>query len=618
MPVCFTGGKGKSFVNKNPQISAVVLALKNIQSATQNAPDRWWEDGNVFHDSNMQYRSAREKEIGFREVEKQMEWDVKNNDGMEIDGKRKRPVNSCDDDDESSTTQDLVHEQRDGMKRHGDNSFSPSSIQDGGNNQLDCNFATPPHFSPECSTIAMLSSQPSESTSLLESHQGAVKKHNEKNSIKSNSVQVLKPSTTVTSENAITPLSKSFDATEEKNATCCSSGKRTKRATRVSFQPLPKVMLLYPSWTLKAAQTRCLRQCIANELLTIAKNSQEPSGDDIESDSSFDFDTKEGRDSFLDSLSPNQSHYSFPVQQSFYAVSTERDYATCDGVVIPRSFQYYLAVACGLPIVDIEFLSSVLKKQKSGKSNHDRYPYPSFPKPGENFSKEVTEEKKYHVIGASGYEWNAPQKSRVAALHRHSVWSNNFDSKQASHKFVPGTNLLGEYTVIMMGQFDHPTVKKLPSRKRQQHVDGGKTGWLTKGRIGLLLQLCGARVYDINNVTTPKQLRKGLNESDRMEISDSLPLAPPGTKVPLKKIFQSADTSSNIYKTVGVGVNRNIVVLVKDASSIKFGRSLLEKYFSSAPEKQKKIPVVSCEWLLDSIGDFNVKDWKSYSDRNEV
>mmetsp|Transcript_20643 Transcript_20643/g.41931 ORF Transcript_20643/g.41931 Transcript_20643/m.41931 type:complete len:702 (+) Transcript_20643:130-2235(+) len=628
MPVCFTGGKGKAFVNKNPQISAVVLALKNIQSATQNAPDKWWEDGNVFCHfdqgcgCDLKESSSNEAlDKSIDDVGIEIRGEGYCNDWVEKNGKRKRLYSYCNVDDESSTTQDVTQEQRDLMKRHRDNSFAPSPLQDCASKQPEFNCTTPPNFSPGCSTIAILSSQPSDSTSLLTSRQVIDEKRDEKTSNKDDTFQVLNTSTTAMSEakTELKPLLKSFDVAEKKNATNCSSGKSTKRVTRVSFQPLPKVMLLYPPWTLKAAQSRCLRQCIANELLTIAKMPIHSSGDDlVEFDATFDIDTEEGRVSFLEYLSHNQKHCSFPVQQSFYAVSTERDYATCDGVVVPRSFQYYLAVACGLPIVDIEFLSLVLKKQKSGKSNHERYPFPSFASPGENSSEEVTEEKKYHVIGASGYEWNAPQKSRVEALKRHTIWSDTCDSDESSHKFVPGTNLLGEYTVIMTGQFDHPAVKKLPTRKRQQHFDGGKLDWLTKGRIGLLLQLCGARVYDIDVVTKPKQLCKGLKDSELEEISDLLPLAPPGAQVPLKYVLQSAYASNKNYKTAGVSVDRNIVVLVKDATSIQFGRRLLQEYFSRTSPKYEKIPIVSCEWLLDSIGDFNVKEFMSYSDCNGV
>ena len=58
-----------------------------------------------------------------------------------------------------------------------------------------------------------------------------------------------------------------------------------------------------------------------------------------------------------------------------------------------------------------------------------------------------------------------------------------------------------------------------------------------------------------------------------------------------------------------------VIVMVKDKSEAKLGtdlRNQLAANASSAGDKILQIPVVSCQWLLDSIGDFVEQDIGKY------
>jgi hypothetical protein len=54
--------------------------------------------------------------------------------------------------------------------------------------------------------------------------------------------------------------------------------------------------------------------------------------------------------------------------------------------------------------------------------------------------------------------------------------------------------------------------------------------------------------------------------------------------------------------------DRELIVMVKDKSDTNLGTDFLVQYESFASESKKSgsIDVVSCDWLFDCIGDFQV------------
>ena len=654
LPVSYKGGKHKSYVNHNPQISAVVSALESIEAAVSKAPDRWWEGSNVSNDfaelpegddckkKNVVHFEQEEDEIvsivDFQKImddenEKRANEKIENEEISE-DGKRKRSETHHSDDDESSTTKEVAPKLRNRLNMLRDISFDQSLSPTDEHGKLNQSCAIPQNFSLECSPIAMQSSQPTDMVPELRSdldvtkasidtcrktassaelnllYDAQVKPSDDgrklsKDDSKASAGSHFRSSPKDNAKGTDTVSEKqqeSHAASPKKPLTIQSTNQKSRRASRVSFQPQPKVLLLYPSWTLKPADARSLRKCISDDLLSILKMPHDAmDNNECELDMDFDFDTEVGRESFLMLLSSHRGGDSSPAPLSSYAVSTEQEYATCDGIVIPISFRYYLAVACGLPIVDIEFLSSALKEKRSGKVNHQRFPFPS-----------SQNESAFRVISAADYSWHAPQKAQAAALERHTLWKNDCGANASSETLLPGTDLLNGYTIIMIGQYDQPAAKKVAAKRRKQRFDETRSNCYTKGNIALLLQLTGARVYDVNTATTLKHLRKGagLNNEEWAEVDSALPLVKSNTNPTLNNVLESfANASSKKNHKVN-----NVVALVRDKTNLKFGREFLDQYFSFASLPELQIPLVTCEWLLDSIGDFEAKQISSYMD----
>jgi len=362
------------------------------------------------------------------------------------------------------------------------------------------------------------------------------------------------------------------------------------RTTRVSFQQQPHVMLLDPSWKLSNAHTRTLRKC-NDDFLTILKIPNEDAFDTTdEFDSGFDFDTKEGRDAFMAKLSSDRTANLPPAPLSFYAVTTEKDEELAPfGSVVPRSFPYYLSVACGLPIVDIEFLSSAANKKRQGTMSHQRYPFPHIPG-----ADDTTDACPFLVLGASDHKWNVPQYAYKAAMDRHNLWQKEEGPNAKLETLLPGTGMLHDYSVLLLGEFDQPNHSKRTGVKKRKDRNSEATGvgYCTRGNITLLLQLCGAQVYDIDNVVTSKHIKKGLTEDELSSIKNAVSIDGNDGET-LNDRLQSAS---------GEGDTNKVVVMVRDRSDLKLGIELLNQLTDA--DKASQIPVVSCQWLLDCIGDF--------------
>ena len=362
------------------------------------------------------------------------------------------------------------------------------------------------------------------------------------------------------------------------------------RTTRVSFQQQPRVLLLDPSWKLCNAHTRTLRKC-NDDFLTILKMPTEDAFDTTdEFDSGFDFDTKEGRDAFMAKLSSDRTANLPPAPLSFYAVSTEKDEELAPfGSVVPRSFPYYLSVACGLPIVDIEFLSSAANKKRQGTMSHQRYPFPHIPG-----ADDTTDACPFLVLGASDHKWNVPQYAYKAAMDRHNLWQKEEGPNAKLDTLLPGTDMLHDYSILLLGEFDQPNHSKRTGVKKRKDRNSEATGvgYCTRGNITLLLQLCGAQVYDIDNVVTSKHIKKGLTEDELTSIKNAVSIDGNNGET-LNDSLQSAS---------GEGDTNKVVVMVRDRSDLKLGIEFINQLTDGT--KASQIPVVSCQWLLDCIGDF--------------
>lgn len=389
-----------------------------------------------------------------------------------------------------------------------------------------------------------------------------------------------------------------------------------RRASRVSFQQQPRVILLNPSSTLSNEHSRCLRRCVNDGFISILKSPQHQlldASDYVdEFDSGFDFDTEEDRQFFLDLLSSNRSENRPPASASFYAISTERDmnFSVGEAIIVPRSLSYYLSVAAGLPIVDIEFISSAASMKRSGTMSHQRYPFPYISiSDGKLAVSKKHSRSDYLVLGASNYTWDAPMKARDAAMHRHSLWQDEKGPHSKLETLLPGTDLLHAYSVVLVGEFDQNCHSKRTNvAKRRRHLESSKVSgsdYCTRGNICLLLQLCGANVYNIDCLMSSKQIKKGLTVDQLSDVKSAVSLgANINNQTTLEHDLNDCLEGRSQHKP------RNLLVMVKDSSDIKVGIDFLAQLNLNG----SVLPaVVTCQWLLDSIGEFEVKETTPYS-----
>eukprot|EP00984_Skeletonema_dohrnii_P012955 scaffold5311_cov124-Skeletonema_dohrnii-CCMP3373.AAC.7 len=601
-------GNSDSYIKRNPQINDVVIALQRIEENVRVAPDRWWETGDNknaaagnMNNNDGNNHSEEEEIVDFAAMQQN------DNDSS---------------DDESSTTK--AYEPRDEKNEH--NKMHVMSIEQSlfpSDQSADANKAdnsSLPRFS-EVSSIAWQHSQMTEESKkspetsrtldddgpqtatasqldrvlMLDSDQqdptkaaassGVEIKRSEKEldkkqkptrsgkkkALDQSEKKQMPKQTEKKRKHSKTPTKKDID--ERKPAP------KSRRTQRVSFQRRPKVMLLKPSLALKNTESRSIRKCIKDDMISMLKMQRDDIMEDDNLDTGFDFDTEDGRGQFLSLLSSSKNDHSTAVPSSCFALSTEKEYAIDEGVVVPRSFQFYLAIACGLPIVEISFLESHSKKKRLGIMNHQHYPFPSIDK-----KKMAEEEKATHVIGASNHNWYAPQKATSAAIERHSLWTSGEGIHASSDTLLPGTDLLQNYSVILLGDFDQPSVSKRVAKKKAKSAETTSDGSCTKGNI---------------TVFSTKAHQEGLEQ-----LTDVAKLSPLGHlegSPTLKDVLQSYLDSKD-------DTGEKVVAMVKDKSDTKLGTDFLVQFksFASDSNDDGVIDVVSCDWLFDCIGDFQV------------
>ncbi|KAL7514529.1 hypothetical protein ACHAXN_011756 [Cyclotella atomus] len=598
LPVSAGRARGTSYVKKNSQIESVISSLLAIEKNISNAPERWWTDSDANADDKKNSIVQFKQDVSSVEgVVLDFQVDT---DSCPADCKRKSNQDEQDD-DASSTTKDL-----DGIDAANERDISDASLIETGKNtnreRVSC--SVPTLFSQQFSPISIKNSQQSESLggAISDGRQTATFSQIETMKIdlevNSNLPESEDQKTATSSEVRAafkSPAERDLcSKSMERKSNALKEGEDTPttksiRSSRVSFQPRPKVMLLYPSWTLKAADVRCIKKCLCDG--NIAMLSKYPTGDEL--DLGYDFETESGRESFMKTLSCHREENTLSIPLSCYAISTDKDYAMDEGIVVPRSFNYYLAVAIGMPIIDVGFLSTFSSKKRTS-SGHQQYPFPYSPVSGNYISERA--EKKFRVIGASNYSWDAPQKALAASLDRYRVWIKD-DSANRADVLLPGTDLLKGFNVIMLGEYDQSTnsSQKLIKRKKQKQDNAEMKK--TRGSISILLQLCGARVYNVHNVTTMKQLKAGLSSDHCDCTSATLP------------DLEESPTLQHLLDTWKP--SSNVIAMVKDSSCIKFAEEFLSQYFTAAAltsSTRDQIRILTSDWVLDSIGEFDVKN----------
>ena len=624
-PLCNTSvtsmkGNSDSYIKKNPHTSAVITALQSIEENIRMAPDRWWEAGGNANATAAENEDNNDDSKTNSEEEEEEVVDFAAMQNHDNDSS----------DDESSTTKPYVpSNDNNDHKKMNEMSIEQSLFPSDQSAEVDSSL---PRFSG-VSTIAWQHSQMTEESKkspessstpldvdgpqtatasqldrvlMLDSNQqdptkaaassGVEIKSSDKEKTPEQSVEKCAPDQLQKKQTLKEPQrkrkhSKTPTAEDERKP-----APKSRRTQRVSFQELPKVMLLKSSLALKNTESRSIRKCIKDDMISMLKMQRDNVVEDDNLDTGFDFDTEDGRGQFFSLLSSSRNGHSIPVPSSCFALSTEKEYGFDEGVVVPRSFQFYLAVACGLPIVDIAFLESHSKKKRLGVMNHQRYPFPTIDE-----KKISQEEKATHVIGASNHNWYAPQKATAAAIERHSLWTCGEGIHASSDTLLPGTDLLQDFNVILLGDFDQPSVSKRVAKKKAKS-ETTSDGSRTKGNVTVLLQLCGAKVYDVTSKAAPKHIKKGLTKAQLTDVATLSPLGhPEGSPLTLKDAVLSYFDSTN-------DIEGKIVAMVKDKSDTKLGTEFLSQFSSFACDSNDKgvAGVVSCDWLFDCIGDFQV------------
>mmetsp|Transcript_4498 Transcript_4498/g.6877 ORF Transcript_4498/g.6877 Transcript_4498/m.6877 type:complete len:721 (+) Transcript_4498:103-2265(+) len=623
-------GNSDSYIKRNPQINDVVIALQRIEENVGMAPDRWWETGdntaaaaNVNNDDNNvnKGKGVQEEDDDEEEIVDFAAMQHNDNDSSNDESSTTKAYEPQGENNERSNMNEMSIEQslfpsdqsveadsslprfsgvstiawknsqmtEEELKKSPESSTSPDGPQTATASQLD--------------RVLMFDSDQQNATKAAASSgveiKRSVKENESKQSEKRKATKHLgKKVAPEQSEKKQTPKKsekKRKQSMAKEGIDERKPAPKSRRTQRVSFQELPKVMLLKQSLSLKNTESRSLRKCIKDDMISMLKMQRDDVIEDDNLDTGFDFDTEDGRGQFLSLLSSSKNGHSTAVSSSCFALSTEREYAFDEGVVVPRSFQFYLAVACGLPIVDMSFLESQSKKKRLGIMNHQRYPFPSIDE-----KKLSKEEKATHVIGASNHNWYAPQKAISAAIERHSLWTSGEGIHASSNTLLPGTDLLQNYTVILIGDFDQPSVSKRVAKKKAKSNETTSDGSRTRGNITVLLQLCGAKVYDVTSTSSSKHIKKGLSKAQLTGIASLNPMGYPEGFPTLKNVVQSYFDSKD---------EGRVIAMVRDKSDTKLGTDFIAQcvpFVASDPNDNDVIDVISCDWLFDCIGDFQV------------
>ena len=388
------------------------------------------------------------------------------------------------------------------------------------------------------------------------------------------------------------------DSKKRKAATPSNTAHSLRESTRraSSAECKPRVFFLSHSSALSAAHVRTVRRCIkSNKLSAVGDGTDHTNGtDNSDLDIPYDFETPSGIASFISVLKATKD-----AGGTIYGVSTNSEYQYADGYIVPRSFRYLLGVAAGLPMVDIDFLTNNANANSRGPLG--RYLLPTGAGATDSTDGDGGRSKRarrgpsdnvdpfrdpqsgcpYDVCGdTDAKEIGAPQRSIA--------------SKQG---------LFGGYSILLFGDFDHiaPANSKSGGRKRRGAASSATakvddSDLYSKGRISLLLQLCGATVAGLKEVV----------EASEAKASSLAATTVPSNIRDVMAVLQSASARRT---------NDNIVVLVKRKAAAKDYKQA-NKYLKEHGESfglVEQCPILSADWAVDSISDFSVRKCDEYS-----
>ncbi len=332
----------------------------------------------------------------------------------------------------------------------------------------------------------------------------------------------------------------------------------------------PLIFLLPSKSALTAADNRIIQKSLKNKRFRLLQ-----SGDchELDLNFNFNFDCESDTAAFLSVLYKKaEGAFSVPAEVH-YVLCFNAEYQTCDGYIIPRSFRYLLAVACGLTIVDFSFLRKASSISSRKKAVPDYLYAPGCAKSVEVSTKKSSRsrgrkeeevEDNYYVAGdVESVELMGPKRSREQLLARMS------NCTSCSYN----NGLLSEYSIFLLGDFDKAPLSKQEKRKRSAptNADANDFDLYTRGRVQILLTLCGALI--INNVN---------GNHDGLQMT-----------------------------------GKTVVVLTRGrpkANDMKSAKSSLRKAGIS-DDKIQNVAVVGLKWLQDSIAEFKVKDLVGYGNQ---
>jgi hypothetical protein len=372
---------------------------------------------------------------------------------------------------------------------------------------------------------------------------------------------------------------------------------------------LPKVFLLSSSSTLTTSQQRCIRKCQKDGMFELLQ----PFSDDTPGNSAdvhFDFERSEEGDHFRNILfSKDDEEDKLCIHAQYaYALSFNAEFKACDGYIVPRSFRYLLAIACGMPIVDISYITAHSSRKRhlhapgaaeEGLLGLEAGVISARPaqrkKRSRSGLKNTEDDEVYFVVGDVGSEsWTGPCCSRREMLKRISIIPN-------LQPCVYNNGLLEGYNVLMFDPKSYDVIPTQKSRRRKKPTTKVSMGNIKKEtdinlysfeRIKLLLRLCGASVGNFERICS--QSDKTVSDTDMdidLEIKNNL--------------GKCTDQPSLLEKYV--------ILLRVDASEDDWRSARQKLEENDCLSVMSNIPMVSANWALDSIAEFKVKDLNKYS-----
>jgi len=366
----------------------------------------------------------------------------------------------------------------------------------------------------------------------------------------------------------------------------------------------PHVFFLTSSVSLSASSVRTIRKCLKSNKFGLLGSSDDANHnhtvaeDNSDLDLPFDFESPESRSDFLAALQSSRSGQFGAI----YAISADSEYPFIDGYIVPRSFRYLLAVAAKLHMVDISYIANNCNDigRSTGAAGRYLIPQNAAAHP-EDMDDACGRRKRSKRGGPTGSNGPDPSKINPDTNAPYAICGDvDTEGTGAPQRAISasGEAILEGYTVFLFGDFDHVASPSARAGGRSRARSSGSSkvddsNLYSRGRLSLLLHLCGADVVDLKEVVQAME----------------------------HKATNSASASSDIDHVLNVLQSRgrtiNTVVLTRYRANARDYR-LARKFLADHREALKSggvesAPIiVGAEWVLDTIGNFSVQDLEKY------